>query len=1163
MSTHQSYELDGAPCEFSEFNRVALDPAQSVVVRACAGSGKTWLLTSRIIRLLLDGVAPRHILAITFTKKAAQEMRDRVASVLALFADGADAQVHAELVQRGLSSAEADEALPRARGLYDEVLGSGQAIPIYTFHAWFYRLLQAAPVGTAIKRNASLVEDANELKEQAWADFYALLNQPDGLTIREHFLWLVREMSDFSTHQMLNSALRSATEIHLFKQHCAQMGIDVLTALANDLTADTGLDVTEGEAGAYARWSDTVNSDGQVDTLIQVWSCGSEKKIARSEALLRFHNEADPMAQWLVFKPLLLADQSRLSNQYKYLDADAKQREKMLGSISLEQYESALAHVNQSLTQLQNDLADGRIYQINSHIMPCVDALLAAYQNIKNHTSQLDFGDIELMCYQLLQNELSAAYIQVQLDARYKHLLFDEFQDTNPLQWHIIHSWLAAYDFDSMRPKVFLVGDVKQSIYRFRKADARVFDEAQNLLVRDYGAHVLRTHATRRNSAAVVDWVNAMFTQEACPLVDFSPHQTFNTDIGHVGVLGLSNAEPQTDESTESVEHNEATMRDWMKQPQHVIELNARDDESRLIIESIQQLVGHYPVKDEHSGAYRPARYSDIMLLVYNRTHLSGYERLLRQAHIPFISSKRGGLLSTLEALDIMALLRWLMDAHDDVAFLHVLRTPIFDASEADLQFLLQNKINPTDSYWSVLDAAIELPQLLQKTRQLLRQWLSFAPTLPPHDVLDAIYAQGEVMKNYARRTPTWLNAQVQANLRAFLQLALSVNAGRYPSLATYLRALQRWQDQDQEGLSEAEPMGMGEAVKILTVHGSKGLESPIVMLIDMKTKANKVEGVSSWFIDWQPDEPTPSHVSWVGNKDTIGAWRAERFAANNERAAREKLNLCYVAMTRARQVLLVSAAQVLQETADTESSESYGKNVGLYEYLSDAVLSLSSNEVLPQQPDEWPALHESWHDSMGEVGVNAVAVVNSQVNTWSDIQLLALPHADVLESKTEVSDVIDEAAAALGTAWHGVLEYATEHDGELLALREVVARFGVTFSQADDSRKLAEYVLNLPETQMWFDARLYDEACNEMSVMSPSGQMRRIDRWVRRADELTIIDYKLDWRDEDLVHYRVQVSEYISLMQALYPNCRVNAILLSSKGKIEKIESSRQMLLC
>jgi ATP-dependent helicase/nuclease subunit A len=141
MSTHQSYELDGAPCEFSEFNRVALDPAQSVVVRACAGSGKTWLLTSRIIRLLLDGVAPRHILAITFTKKAAQEMRDRVASVLALFADGADAQVHAELVQRGLSSAEADEALPRARGLYDEVLGSGQAIPIYTFHAWFYRLI--------------------------------------------------------------------------------------------------------------------------------------------------------------------------------------------------------------------------------------------------------------------------------------------------------------------------------------------------------------------------------------------------------------------------------------------------------------------------------------------------------------------------------------------------------------------------------------------------------------------------------------------------------------------------------------------------------------------------------------------------------------------------------------------------------------------------------------------------------------------------------------------------------------------------------------------------------------------------------------------------------------------------------------------------------------
>jgi ATP-dependent helicase/nuclease subunit A len=921
------------------------------------------------------------------------------------------------------------------------------------------------------------------------------------------------------------------------------------------------LGIAGGEISAYKRWSESVNHEGQVDTLIQAWACGSAKKIARSEALLHFHNESDPIAQWLVFKPFLLADQSRLSNQYKYLDTDEKQREAMLGRLSLEQYECALAHVNQCFTQLQNDLADCRIYQLNSHIMPCVDALLEAYQSIKNRTSQVDFADIELMCYQLLQNELSAAYIQVQLDARYKHLLFDEFQDTNPLQWHIIHSWLAAYDFDSMRPKVFLVGDVKQSIYRFRKADARVFDEAQSLLTNEYAAHVLRTHATRRNSTAVVDWVNAMFTQETCPLVDFSPHHTFNEDVGHVGVLGLSDSEP--DESAALPENNEiadeVSIRDWMKQPQHVIELNARDDESRLIIESIQQLVGHYPVKDEHSGAYRPACYGDIMLLVYNRTHLAGYERLLRQAHIPFISSKRGGLLSTLEALDIMALLRWLMDAHDDIALLHVLRMPIFDASEINVQFLLKAKDKPSESYWSVLDRMNELPEVLEKAQKLLRQWLGFAPLLPPHDVLDAVYAQGEVMKNYAHRTPTWLNAQVQANLREFLQLALSVNAGRYPSLETYLRALQRWQDQEQEGLSEAEPMGMSDAVKILTVHGSKGLESPIVMLIDMKTKANKTEGLNAWFIDWQPDEPTPSHVSWVGKKEITGAWRAERFAANRERAEREKLNLCYVAMTRARQVLLVSAAQVVQEVDETEVSESFDKSSGLFEYLNESITSLPPNRTLSQSPKDWQSLVESWMDFVSiDSALNHKPVADVKVNTWSDIPLLEVPNHEIeSEVISKELNVQDAEAAALGSAWHGVLEYATEHDGALLAVREIVARFGVTFAQAGSARALAEHILSLPELQLWFDARHYDEADNEMSVMAPSGQMRRIDRWVRRANELTIIDYKLDWHDEDLMLYRAQVLEYVAWMQSLYPKCRVKGVLLNSKGRVLMVEPS------
>lgn len=1164
MSQIDAYELNGQPCEFSNFNQVALNPACSVVVRACAGSGKTWLLTSRIIRLLLDGIAPRQILAITFTKKAAQEMRERVTSILANLADFDDEAALLELQQRGLSVIEAECLLPKARALYDEVLAGGQELPIHTFHAWFNRLLQAAPIGSGVPRNVTLVEDASELMDEAWRVFYDDLNKPEQIKLLEHFLYLIREMGEFNVKKLLTDALKKNSELTLFSQQCQLTGHDVLEVLAQDVFVDTELDVVLGESAVFSRWAEQLNHQNQLDVMIQALSCGGDKKQSRSEIFLTSFNESDPKLKWQIFQPFLLSDGSRLNQTY--FKTEAKQVQAMMASVSLEQYEFALEGINACFTQLQNDLADIKSYQLNTHVMPCAEALLANYQNIKKRTGQIDFGDIENLCFQLLQNESSAAYIQVQLDARYRHLLFDEFQDTNPLQWQIINSWLAAYEFDSVRPKVFLVGDVKQSIYRFRKADERVFDEAENLLVKDYQAHVLRTNATRRNSSAVVDWVNALFTPESDIFSDFSTHHTFNTDVGHVCFLGL-NPENQDDEFVEDKEEAaQTTNRDWLSEPQHAIFSSIRDDESLLLIEAIQQLVGHYPVKDEHTGQYRPARFGDIMLLVHTRSHLSGYERLLREARIPFVSSKRGGLLDTLEALDLMALLRWLMDAHDDMALLHVLRTPIFDADESDMHILYQNRLAQSQqgscSYWQAFLTG-DVSERLQQARTMLSGWLNVAQKLSVHDVLDLIYAQGQVCMNYARRTPIWLNAQVQANLREFLQLSLSVNAGRYPSLSVFLQALQHWQKIEKDGLSEAEPAGINDAVNIMTIHGSKGLEAPIVMLIDMKKRANKNEHANQWFVDWLPNEPRPNHISWVGNQALIGAWRTHRFALNEERAQREKLNLCYVAMTRARQLLLVSAAEVIQyEVGDSESESkpkydnNSFKNKSLYESLCEAALTLPSEYLLPQQPSDWQKMKEVWETFYHREHSILPSLKQPSVNTWFDVALRAKPDATEIKAEIDMDDgLLNRDAIKLGIAWHGVLEYASEHyDGEWLSSNDVVARFGVSHAQANEAIKCAQLILQQAHLQKWFNPKVYNEACNEMTLIDQKGQVRRIDRWVREGQNLTIIDYKLDWREENLPAYQQQVLEYITLMKVLYPDCLVSGFLLNSRGEVLEV---------
>ena len=233
------------------FTHSALNPAHSVVVRACAGSGKTWLLTARIIRLLLDGVEPKHILAITFTKKAAQEMRDRVADLLREMADGSPEQIVRLLTERGLSETAARERIGVAQGLYDCILGSGQEIPIYTFDAWFYRLLKAAPMGSGVSRDATLLLDNDELRQSTWTEFYRQFNTPEGQALRTHFLALIEEVGESTCTDMLHSALTQSNEIELWQK---TLHAPIMAYLREEILLESGFDVALGEAGIVQAW---------------------------------------------------------------------------------------------------------------------------------------------------------------------------------------------------------------------------------------------------------------------------------------------------------------------------------------------------------------------------------------------------------------------------------------------------------------------------------------------------------------------------------------------------------------------------------------------------------------------------------------------------------------------------------------------------------------------------------------------------------------------------------------------------------------------------------------------------------------------------------------------------------------------------------------------
>ncbi len=1203
------YLKNNAAVSSDGFTHAALEPAHSVVVRACAGSGKTWLLTSRIIRLLIAGVAPKHILAITFTKKAAQEMRDRVAQLLREMADGTPAQVVELLTLRGMSAEQAQASVARAQGLYDDILGSGQELPIHTFDAWFYRLLKAAPMGSGVSRDASLLVDADELREAAWQGLFERFNRTDGEVLRTHYLNLVARMGEFNVKKMLGSALYLSNEFELWLNHVGGTLPAALAHLREEIEAEAGVNVLEGVAGIEARTRQAILDLGALTVLMRALDVGDEKKKVRADSLQQIIGASNPPDFWALLRPHIAASTGQLNGtNFKLANP---QRAAMLGvGISEDDYNDARDAVNAQLVAMQLSLADLAAYSIHEDALPCVFALLEQYRAHKRSANAVEFSDVSRQCFELLNSPETAAFMQTQLDARYQHLLFDEFQDTNPVQWGIIHGWLSAYQGDAHKPRVFLVGDVKQSIYRFRDADSTLFGLAQDYLVAGFDATVLQTNFTRRNSPAVVDWVNQMFMRADSALDDFIEHSTAQTDrVGHIACLGLVESSVKSaaqvaieNDAAEAVNELEpateqpTAQRDWLIEPALNLESTRHDDESAQLVQAIRALVGKYPVWDEELKCYRAAQYSDCMILIYGRTHLTSYERLLRQAHIPFESTRRGGLMDTLEALDLMALLKWLLRADDDWALVQVLRAPMFAVTDAQLlQLLSYKKQLHTESgspvsYWQALgmwvkdanrdanhDAEMDA---WRRIHGLLSEWLHCAHVAPPHDVLDRIYAQGDIYQAYARVVPTWLNPQVQSNLRSFLQLALNVDAGRYPSVRGLLSALQRWQARDTDGVSEGEPLGMHNAVKILTVHASKGLESPIVMLIDMRSSKPSTRG-GTWMMQ-RAGGAVPMHLSWLGNNDTRGVWRAQALADEAALNAKEHYNKCYVAMTRAKQLLIVSAAQEMNEQRD-ESGEVervavVKKMDGLFEALHETSLNLPA---LPHAPELWPALWTSeWqkieqtqsnqikvddsatesklaHKALLPLTVGEIKVNQAGLARWHELDAEQSGENENSEDTSAQSDVqSSERAVALGVALHSALEWMSDaHQPQALSAAQLARKCALSHELAQTVWQMAQDVMNHPEHRPWFDPTQYDEAHNEMALMDAQGRLKRIDRWVRQGEQITVIDYKSAWNEDNLPEYQAQVREYINLLAQVYPQCRISGVLLRAEGGMWRVQ--------
>ncbi len=443
-------------------NKIALDPNHSVVVEACAGSGKTWLLVSRIVRLLLAGVQPGEILAITFTRKAAQEMQARLHEWLHLLAVQDDDVVREFLRERAVDGIDG-ALLAKARGLYRDALLAQPAITISTFHGWFMQIIQRAPLNAGVPVGMQLLERTAALRDEAWQAFAdSLRAAPDGETAR-HMQQLFAGYGLHSTRTLLENFVHKRAEWWAYTQGQKDAAAWATQQLRAELEVDFDADPVAGACGDASLQS-------AVLAFAQALATGTEVQCNNAGKLQMAWELADPRQR---FSALTLA---------LYTQADEPRSFKPTKKQNAETFLVARDVLFGKLQAVRDELTEIEALRMNRAALHCGAALLEHYQQLKLQQQQMDFTDLEWQVCRMLSQGDCAEYMQYKLDSRYRHVLLDEFQDTNPLQWQILQSWFAASAAVDSRPTVFVVGDPKQSIYRFRRAEARLFGEARGFL---------------------------------------------------------------------------------------------------------------------------------------------------------------------------------------------------------------------------------------------------------------------------------------------------------------------------------------------------------------------------------------------------------------------------------------------------------------------------------------------------------------------------------------------------------------------------------------------------------------------------------------------------------------------------------------------------------
>ena len=1076
--------------------RVRDDLDATVFVEAGAGSGKTTSLVDRVEALVRDGIEMRAIAAITFTEKAATELRDRIRH---------------RLVAAASAGGDPDAALLGA------ALDQLDAAAISTLHAFAQRILTEHPIEARLPPDVEVLDEV--ASQLAFADRW-------------------RRFRD----QLLDAP---------------QLRRTVLLALSSDIRLD---DLRHLASVLDDNW-DLVTEPGRLP-----WApeepppCDASALVAELTALVERTGECrdtdDRLCAYLRDEVAPYVEQLRgASDEFDLLTTLRATRPSLRCSYGRAANWADKPDVLDDLAAVREHreriIADVTLGALRRIALEVADFTLRAAEE-RRAGGHLEFHDLLVMARDLLRDPERGAGVRAQLRARYQRLLLDEFQDTDPIQIELA-VLIASSDPDAARRpwpdvavdpgRLFFVGDPKQSIYRFRRADVEVFLRARDTL----GDPVLSLTTNFRSSPTVIAWVNHVFgrlirvapgSQPAYAALAPAPDRERAPAGPGVVLLGGEH----TDDPTAD---------------------DLRDREAADVATAVREAL-RWQVTDPRDGTWRRAQPGDIAILLPARTSLPALERALDAAGVAYRAETSSLVYSTREVRDLLAAVRALADPTDRLSLVTALRSPLFACGDDDLVTYRLGLGGALSFRWPGLDDAPGDDPVVAALRYL-RALFEQLPWLTPSQVLDLLVRDRQLFElGYAQRRPRDLWRRV----RFVIDQARAWSTAEAGTLRQYAEWARMQASETTRVAETILPETDDDSVRIMTIHGSKGLEFPVVILSGMSTAARTDRGRV------QVSFPPGAAMGLRIGRDLATPEFEDFKPVDEQMSHHERLRLLYVACTRARDHLAVSVhRKVRRRPADEErkltSAElvAEASNDAPHAEVLGAVPAASPvQDRLPLPPDLPPLPpFEAWaadrHDAL-ERAARWVTVGATDVELPADVELDEEAAAGVGKEPRDLDLapwLKGRYGTSIGRAVHAVLQTVDlATGGGLRAAAAAQAAAEGVIGREGDVEQLARAALSAPSVREAAGCRSW----RETFVATPLGDRTLegyIDLLYRTDDGLVVVDYKTASTSADLdarvAGYRAQGGAYaVAVEEATGERvARVVFVFLTPDGAVER----------